>query len=125
MNRLVFAAVNLLGSDPTSSIAGPGTATATYSLTSGGLEQASGVANSTWLTVGAASDYDVMLTNNSGTVPGGSALSTWLNLGTTRSWNITRGVVGINTSNNTVQIRSATSLVVLASATVTFSAEVA
>jgi hypothetical protein len=38
VNRLVFAAVNLLGSDPNSVVAGPGTATATYTLTSGGLE---------------------------------------------------------------------------------------
>jgi hypothetical protein len=101
-NRLVFAAVNLLGSDPNAVIVGPGTATATYTLTSGGLEQATNVANSTWLTVGAASDYDVMLTNNSGTAPTGAALATWLNLGTTRSWSISRGAVGINSSSNTV-----------------------
>lgn len=101
-NRLVFAALNLLGLDPINVIVGPGTATATYTLTSGGLEQATGVANNTWLTVGAASDYDVMLTNNSGTAPTGSALATWLNLGTTRAWTVTRGSVGANTSSNTV-----------------------
>lgn len=65
-----------------------------------------------------------MLTNNSGTVPTGSALATWLNLGTTRSWQITRGSVGINTSVNTVQIRLAATGAVMASATVTFTAEV-
>jgi hypothetical protein len=123
-NRLVFAALNLLGLDPFSAIAGPGTATATYTLTSGGLEQATGVANNTWLTVGVGSDYDVMMTNNSGTVPTGSALSTWLNLGTTRAWTVTRGSLGVNTSSNTVEIRSASSLVVLASVTVSFHAEV-
>lgn len=124
VNRLVFAALNLLGLDPISVIAGPGTATATYTLTSGGLEQATGVANNAWLTVGAASDYDVMMTNDAGTVPTGSALATWLNLGTTRAWSISRGSLGANTSSNTVQIRSASTLVVLASVTVNFHAEV-
>lgn len=124
VNRLVFAALNLLGLDPINVILGPGTATATYTLTSGGLEQATGVANNTWLTVGVGSDYDVMMTNNSGTVPTGSALSTWLNLGTTRAWTVTRGSLGVNTSSNTVEIRSASSLVVLASVTVSFHAEV-
>ena len=99
-NRLVFAAVNLLGLDP--SAVGVGGASCTYSITSGGIEQATGLSNNTWLTAGAASDYDVMLTFNSGTSPTGAALGTWLNCGTTRSWTVTRGaVVGVNTANCT------------------------
>lgn len=101
-NRLVFAAVNLLGSDPIHVIVGPGTATATYTLTAAGLEQATGIANNTWLLAGVGADYDVMLTNNSGTVPTGSLLATWLNLGTNRAWSVTRGSVGANSSSNTV-----------------------
>jgi hypothetical protein len=123
-NRLVFAAINLLGLDPLVAGPSPGPNNAVYSITSTGLEQATGSANNTWLTVGVASDYDVMLTLNSGTSPTGSALATWLNCGTTRTWTVSRGAaVGINTANTTVQIRSASTLVVLATATVVFSAE--
>lgn len=123
-NRLVFAAINLLGLDPLVAGPAPGPNNAVYTITSTGLEQATGSANNTWLTVGVASDYDVMMTLNSGTAPTGSALATWLNCGTTRSWTVSRGAaVGTNTANTTVQIRSASTLTVLATVTVNFSAE--
>lgn len=100
-NKLAFAAINLLGLDP--SQVGVGGASCTYSITSAGLEQATGLSSNTWMTTGVASDYDVMLTFNSGTSPTGAALGAWLNCGTTRSWTVTRGaVVGINTANCTV-----------------------
>lgn len=41
-----------------------------------------------WLLSGAAADYDVRATLNSGDTPGGSAVDTWLNLGTERTWNL-------------------------------------
>jgi hypothetical protein len=123
-NRLVFAAINLLGLDPTIAGPAPGPNNAVYTLTSAGSEQATGVSSNTWLISGVGADYDVMMTLNSGTSPTGSALATWLNLGSNRSWTVSRGaLIGINTANTTVQIRSATSLVVLATATVVFTAE--
>lgn len=100
-NKLAFAAINLLGLDPAA--VGVGGASATYTITSSGLEQATGSSNNTWMTTGVGSDYDVMLTLNSGTSPTGSALATWLNCGTSRSWTVTRGAVaGINSANCTV-----------------------
>lgn len=124
-NRLVFAGVNLLGLDPSHSVASPGTATATYSLTSAGLETATGSSNNTWLLAGSAADYDVRLTINSGTLTSGTSGS-WLNLGTTRTWTLQRsGAIGISTTNTTVEIRSASTLTVLATATVIFTAETA
>ena len=100
-----------------------GGATATYSLTSAGLEMASGFANNTWMTVGVASDDDVFATLNSGALSAGTTGS-WMNLGVTRAWSVTRGgVVGINTANLTIQIRSAATLAVLASANVIITAE--
>lgn len=125
VNRLVFAALNLQGLDPSQSVAAPGPATATYSLTNAGAETATGVASGTWLTAGAAADYDVMLTVNSGALTSGT-VGSWLNLGTTRTWTLQRsGAVGTTTANTTVQIRSASSLSVLATATVVFTAETA
>lgn len=125
VNRLVFAAISLLGLDPTAAVVAPGPASATYSLTNAGLETATGVSSNTWLLAGSAADYDVFATLNSGALTSGTTGS-WLNLGTTRSWNVTRsGVVGISTANLTIQVRSATSLVVLATVTVDITAETA
>lgn len=42
VNRLVFAPINLQGLDPTDIKVSPTTAQAVYSLTNGGLEQATG-----------------------------------------------------------------------------------
>lgn len=124
-NRLVFAAVNLQGLDPFASAPVPGPATAAYDLTSGGLEQATGSASGTWLVAGVGADYDCMMTVNSGSLTSGT-VGSWLNLGTTRSWTLTRnGAIGTTTCNCTIQIRSASSLAVLASANVMFTAETA
>lgn len=70
-------------------------------------------------------DYDVRLTVNSGTTPAGSATGTWLSLSASRAWTLTdTGPVGPAITNNcTVEIRDATSLVVLDSATVTMSVQ--
>lgn len=124
-NRLVFAAVNLLGLDPSSTVLSPADASATYSLTSAGLETATGSSSNTWLLAGSAASYDVRATLNSGALTSGTTGS-WLNLGTTRSWNVTRtsNVDGTDTANLTIEIRSASSLAVLATATVVITARV-
>lgn len=125
-NRLVFAAVDLLGLDPSNSAASPADASATYTLTSTGLEQATGSGSNTWLLTGSASDYDVRATLNSGALTSGTTGS-WLNLGTTRAWNVTRtsNVPGTDSANLTIEIRLTASGTVVATATVVFTAEVA
>lgn len=124
-NRLVFAAINLLGLDPSQAIAAPGTATATYTLTSGGLEQATGLSDNTWMLAGSGGDYEARATLNSGALSSGTT-GTWLSLGTTRAWSVTRsGAAGVSSANLTVEIRLASSGAVLATAPVVLTAELA
>lgn len=122
-NRLVFASVNLLGLDPTDAVATPATATAIYSLTSTGFEQASDHSDSQWLTAGTASDYEARVTITAGTLSSGTD-GVWLGLGTTRTWTKTRSAVGISTCTVTVEIRIAATGAVVATQTVVFTAEV-
>lgn len=68
-----------------------------------------------WLFSGAASAYDVYCTVNFGTVTG--TTGSWLNLGTTRDWAVSDGTNdgGETQAQITLQIRNASTLVVLAS----------
>lgn len=127
VNRLVYAAVGvvLLGLDPTNIAITPANASATYSLTNAGLETASGRANNTWLVSGAVGDYEARATVTSGALTSGTT-GAWLNLGTTRSWNLTRtsDVVGTDTATMTIEVRVVATGVVIATESVTFTAEV-
>jgi hypothetical protein len=72
-----------------------------------------------------AASYDIYVQHTGGSAPAGSALNTWLNLGTTRSWSITAVYVGGPSSNSStlaVQIRDASTLVVVDTATITIAA---
>lgn len=124
-NRLVFAGVNLLGLDPQNTVTSPVDASATYTLTSGGSEQATGFASNTWLTAGSAADYEVRATVTSGTLTSGTTGS-WLSLGITRAWNVTRtnNAPGTDAATITVEIRLAATGTVLATVTVTMTATV-
>lgn len=111
-----------------STIAGS-TATAQFELSNAGdvrLTNPNNTVNDVgdWITpkTGMGS-YEAMMTVNSGSALTGSATATWLNLGTTRNWQLVESVVGILSSNCTVQIRNATSLLVLATSAVTVIAE--
>lgn len=117
--------VSLQGLDPVAVATSPSDASATYALTNTGLEQATGKADGTWLLGGSAGDYDVRATLTSGTLTLGTTGS-WLNLGTSRSWNVTRtdDAAGTTTAEMTVEIRLAATGAVLATATVSFSAQV-
>lgn len=115
---------------PTSSTASPTGATCQFELTSGGDIRATVTGNTVvdigdWLVpkVG-MSGFDAMLTVNSGTAPTGASTGVWLNLGTTRTWTLVQPVIGTKTNNCTLQIRNATSLTVLATATVVMEADV-
>ena len=68
-------------------------------------------------------NYEVRATVNSGTTPGGSATGSWLNLGTTRSWTLTATIGTTRTCDLTIEIRDATSLSVLATASVTLTSD--
>lgn len=119
----MFAAVNLIGLDPSDYKVSPASASATYSLTTAGLETATGVGSNTWVSGIATSEFDVFAQLNSGAVSSGTT-GAWINLGTTRSWTVSRAVVGISSADLTVSIRSATSGDVLATANVIITAQV-
>lgn len=122
-NRLVYAAINLLGLDPADLNFSPSSSTATYTLTTGGLEQATGYGDNTWVSGIATSEFDVFAQLNSGSLSTGTTGS-WLNLGSSRSWSCTQSVIGTKTADLTISIRSASSLTVLASANVVITATV-
>lgn len=87
------------------------------------INSGSGTFGGEWLPSGTASNYDVRVTVNSGSLDGSSsATGSWLNLGTTRSWAVARSSVGNQSANLTVEIRDAGTLSVLDSATITLSA---
>ena len=106
-------------------------ASAGYSLTSagnisvvpGGIPSPAGV----WISPQTGmSGYDARATVSSGSggTLTGSATATWLNLGTTRTWTLSSGTSGLFCSRVlTVEIRDATTLTVLATATITLQVE--
>lgn len=114
---------------PTSSVGSPTNALCQFELTSGGDIRETTVNNTVndvgdWLTPKTMmSSFDAMMTSTSGTAPSGAALATWLNLGTTRTWTMSRNVLGITSGNCTLQIRDSATGTVLDSATIAFSAE--
>ena len=78
---------------------------------SGNIEGFSG----NWITPTAAAGdaYEIRLTVNSGTTPSGSAPNIWLGLGTLRQWSLQQSGVGDTASNVTIEIRRASTGVVL------------
>jgi hypothetical protein len=118
-------AVDLQGLDPTHSVLTPANASATYTLTNTGAEQATGVASGTWLVTGTVADYEVRATLNSGALTSGT-VGSWLSLSTSRSWNVTRtdDAAGTTSASMLVEIRVAATTTVIDSATVDFTARV-
>lgn len=107
------------------------TASANYELRSNGTAWRITGGNATqisneWLLAGLPSSFDVRATLQSGSTPLGSALATWLVLSQLREWHVERVVssVGITQSILLVEIRDGVSLAVLATATITLTAEV-
>lgn len=85
------------------------------------INSGSGNYSPEWINGGgaAASSYDVRWTNTSGSPSGGDSTGAWLNLGTNRSWNVNRASIGTTTCTGTVEIRNASTLVVITSASIT------
>lgn len=76
-----------------------------------------------WVTPASAagSNYEARVTVTAGSLTSGT-VGSWVSLGTSRAWGLSTVSVGTVTATATVEIRSAASLNVLASATVSFSA---
>ncbi len=124
--------ISLVGATELASDTAPATAGVGYQLTSGGLEQsgigtASSILYSTigdWVTpTGNANLYEVRATLNSGAVSSGTTGS-WLALTSTRTWTVTRSVIGTSNANLTIEVRRASDSVVVGSALVDLTAEI-
>lgn len=105
-----------------------GGAAATYTLSNTGAVQASTVSGGpqilgAWVipVSFAGSAYECRATVNSGSVSSGTT-GTWEDLGTSRSWSRAQASVGSSSVNLTVEIRNASTLAVLTSATIVLSA---
>ena len=102
--------------------------TAGYRLNSSGIaESLSNLAYATletWLLSGAASDYEVRVTLSSGTLSSGTT-GTWQSLGTSRSWTVVAGnsYPEFAEAEIVVEIRDATTLMTLDTATINLQAE--
>lgn len=105
----------------------PTDASATYTLSNSGAEESTPAAvSNTWLLFGAASDYEVRATLNSGALTSGT-VGAWTNLGVTQSWNCTRTLnsAGVSEANLTIEVGRAGAGIAFDSAVVTLYAEVA
>ena len=58
-----------------------------------------------WDGVGSSSNYEVMVTVNSGTIDGGSVTGSWITISTNLEWYIERTTLGTDTASLTVDIR--------------------
>lgn len=121
--------IDLVGGTFASFVSSPTDAEASYRLTSTALEQ-SGDRGSytnigTWIANTAnVGLYEVRITVTVGSLTGGDLTGTWLSLGTTRTWSLTRDPVGSSLCTFTVEVRQASTGIVLTSAFVELSAEV-
>lgn len=103
----------------------PASATATFTLNSNGSRN--GGSGSTWVTPTGSTIisglFEAFVTVTSGSLTSGTSGS-WINLGTTRNWTRQQAGVGSSTCIFTLQIRRASSGVVLGTSTVTLQADV-
>lgn len=102
----------------------PTTALARYKLNNDGTADIENWGSFDWTNnPGGVGNYEARATYNSGDTPiSGDSTGSWLNLATTRQW--LWSVTSLTRSTNlTIEIRHATSLVVLASVTVDISAQ--
>lgn len=97
---------------------------ATYALNNDGTTISSSESPVNWINnAGNVALYECRLTIVTGTTPTGT-MATWLTLASSQSWSITRSTLGITAGVCTIEIRNASTLVVLDTATISFSAEV-
>lgn len=106
--------------------AGVGTAVAGFRLNTSGIAEKlvriTYTTLETWLAFGTAGNYECRATLDFGTLTSGTTGS-WLALSSSREWKVEQGAPGITSATITVEIRNASTLVVLDSATITLEAE--
>jgi len=118
--RLIYQAINLQNTSFTKITIGGGTATCTANIDASTVF-GSGETTYTWNPSG-STNYEVEASLASGTMPTGT-LNTWLSVGTTRSWSISASGGGSTSCSLTMQIRDATTLQIVATATFSLDAE--
>ena len=104
--------------------ASPFNPNATYLVTNGGDVQTNAGSIGSWIvpTSAAGAGYDIRLTYVSGDTLTSGTAGSWLSLGTTRNWGLSTIIVGTVSGVYTAEIRNASTLAVLDSATITFTA---
>lgn len=122
---IAWQRVNIAAQNLSHSV-GVGTARSGYRLNASGIvEERDGASYSTletWLPFGTASGYEARVTVTLGTLTSGTTGS-WVSLGSSQEWYVEQGTVGTNTCDFTVEIRNATTLVVIDSAAITLEAD--
>jgi hypothetical protein len=81
------------------------------------------VSQYSWSGGASPSGYEVRVDVTSGSFSGGNSTGAWLNCGTTRQWDRGAALNTFQTVSFTVQIRDASSLTVLASASITLTCD--
>ncbi len=121
--------VSLDGASAYDLVFDPTNAEARYRLNSSGIEQ-SYISDDlfytnigTWLVSGTNSQFEVRATETSGTVSTGT-VGSWLVLSTSREWTVARTTIGTKSVTLTIEIRKASTGVIVATATAQLDAEV-
>jgi len=91
----------------------PGNASCSLTFSNNGVCSGTDHAPYSWLLSGVAADYELWFQKNLGDTPSGN-LAQWLPLSTSRSFGLTRTVIGTNSCSLVVYIRRASDQVVLA-----------
>lgn len=81
------------------------------------------VSFNTWLLAGVAADFECRLTVDSGDNPTGSALGAWISTSLDPVWHLLQVGIGVKLNACTIEIRNATSMLVVDSASVDMNAE--
>ena len=121
---------SIIGGSPYDLVADPDNAEARYRLNSSGAEQTYTSTDfayttvGTWLVSGTNSQFEVRATAVSGTVTSGT-MNTWEALSTSREWTAAKTFsVGVKQAVITIEIRRASTGVVVDTATVDLGAEI-
>lgn len=116
-------AVNFNNDSVGQSVIDPNDATCSWSASNSGSVSGTGISGYTWLVSGVNSDYQIQATLVSGSITSGT-FGTWQTLSTTRTWSLTRTIIGTTTGIVDFECRRVSDSVVIASWTVNFEATV-
>jgi hypothetical protein len=121
--------VSLVSASILSEVTKPSVASCFYDINSDGSASYGGNAadssgNWTWLLYGLNTDYQIQATLVSGSTPSGSPVGSWLSLGTSRSWTISRSLTGSTGCSLNIQVRRVVDQVIIASSSVSMTAQV-